>query len=131
MPIYEYACPRCRKIFNFLVRNPARKKKPRCPICGGNDLKRVYSTFALGSTEESRLEKVADPSFFSGLDEKDPKSIARLMKKMARATGEEMDEEMKEACERLAAGEDPEKLDKLAGLEGGGYTPDESGKLYE
>lgn len=129
MPIYEYACSRCRKIFSFLVRNPSQKKKLHCPQCGGEGLKRVYSRFALVSSEESRLEKMADPSFFSGLDEKDPKSLARLMKKMARETGEEMDDEMKEVCERLEAGEDPEKLEKMMGEAGAEYTRDEG--LYE
>jgi putative FmdB family regulatory protein len=131
MPIYEYACPRCKKIFSFLIRNPARKKTLRCPRCGEGELKRFYSSFALVHSEDGRLEKMADPSFFSGLDEKDPRSLARLMKKMARETGEEMDDEMKEICERLEAGEDPEKLEKLmGGGEGeGGYSRDEG--LYE
>ena len=128
MPIFEYACPRCRKIFSFLVRNLAKKKKLRCPRCGTTKLKRVYSSFSLGHSEESRLEKMADPSFFAGLDEKDPRSLARLMRKMAQETGEEMDDEMREACERLEAGEDPEKLEELMGA---GYSRDNSGTLYE
>jgi len=132
MPIYEYACPRCRKIFSFLVRNISRKKKFKCPQCGSSALKRIYSSFATVQSEESRLEKMADPSFFSGLDENDPRSLARLMKKMARETGEEMDDEMKEICERLEAGEDPEKLEAEMGGGGpGGYTRDTSGRLYE
>lgn len=129
MPIYEYACPRCRKIFSFLIRDALRKKKLRCPRCAGHRMKRVYSSFALVRSEESRLEKMADPSFFSGLDENDPKSLARLMKKMARETGEEMDGEMKEVCERLEAGEDPEKIEESLKGGAGEYTRDEG--LYE
>jgi len=131
MPIYEYACPRCRKIFSFLVRDVSREKKHRCPQCGGARMKRVYSSFALVSSEESRLDKLADPSFFSGLDENDPKSLARLMKKMAKETGEEMDAEMKEVCERLEAGEDPERIEESlqGGMAEGEYSR-ESG-LYE
>jgi len=86
-------------------------------------------------SEETRLEKMADPSFFSGLDEKDPRSLARLMRKMASETGEEMDDEMKEVCERLEAGEDPEKLEAMMGggeaPGAGGYSRDSSGTLYE
>lgn len=86
----------------------------------------------MGHSEESRMEKMADPSFFSGLDEKDPRSLARLMKKMASETGEEMDDEMREVCERLEAGEDPEKLEAMmGGGEAGGYSRDTSGTLYE
>ncbi len=129
MPIYEYGCPECRKIFSFLVRS-AGKKKFKCPRCGSSGLKRVYSTFAFTRSEESRLEKLADPDNFSGLDENDPRSMARLMRKMARETGEELDDEMREVVERLEAGEDPEKLEESMGG-GGGYTRDSSGTLYE
>lgn len=128
MPIYEYACPRCRKIFSFLVRNPAREKGVRCPQCGNDGLKRVYSSFALVRTEKSRLEKMADPSFLGGLDEKDPRSLARLMRKMAREAGEELDDGMREVCERLEAGENPDELEKVMG-ENGEYSRDEG--LYE
>ena len=132
MPIFEYACPACRKIFSFLVRNQAKPGKPCCPQCGGSRLKKIYSSFAMVHSEESRLEKMADPSFFSGLDEKDPRSLAQLMRKMASETGEEMDDEMREVCERLEAGEDPEKLEAMmGGGDSGGYSRDTSGTLYE
>ena len=135
MPIFEYACPRCRKIFNFLVRNLSRKKEFRCPQCGAAGLKRIYSPFALARSEESRIEKMADPSFFSGLDEKNPRSLARLMRKMSREAGEPMDGEMTEMCDRREAGENPEEIEKSLGEggggEGAGYTRDESGTLHE
>ncbi len=130
MPIYEYACPRCRKIFSFLVRGSGRKRF-KCPRCGATELRRVYSPFALTHSEESRLEKLADPSNFSGLDENDPRSLARLMRKMARETGEELDDEMREVVERLEAGEDPKKLEEAMGADSQGYTRDTSGTLYE
>lgn len=129
MPIYEYGCPECRKIFSFLVRG-SKRKRLKCPRCGSPELKRFYSSFALGHSEESRLERLADPDNFSGLDENDPRSMARLMRKMARETGEELDDEMREVVERLEAGEDPEKLEESMGG-GGGYTRDSSGTLYE
>lgn len=130
MPIYEYGCPRCRKIFSFLVRGSG-KKRFKCPLCGSDNLQRVYSPFALTHSEESRMEKLADPASFSGLDENDPRSMARLMRKMARETGEELDDETREVVERLEAGEDPEKLEKMMGGAGDGYTRDTSGQLYE
>lgn len=39
------------------------------------------------------MEKLADPSLLSGLDENDPKSMAGWMKKMGREMGEECGEE--------------------------------------
>lgn len=129
MPIYEYACDSCRKKFSFFVRNVTTHRTPACPKCGKKGMQRVISSFRVGRSEESRLEKLADPSTFAGIDEKDPRSLARMMKKLGGELGEEMPEEMDEMCERLEAGESPEEIERS--LEEGGYPADESGDLYE
>lgn len=130
MPIYEYFCSACRKKFNFLVRNIAAHKTPKCPACSGADMKRLVSRFHSVKSEESRVESLADPSALSGLDENDPKSVARFMRKMGKEMGEDMPPEMDEYCRRLEAGEDPEKLDEeLGGAMGGGGEEDDT--LYE
>ncbi len=36
MPIYEYACPKCRVIFNFLSKRIKPDRLPVCPKCGNN-----------------------------------------------------------------------------------------------
>jgi len=73
-------------------------------------------------SEESRLDDLADPSSLGGLDENDPKSLARFMRKMAGETGEDLGPEFEEVVGRLEAGEDPESIEQsmpdLAG-EGG------------
>jgi hypothetical protein len=75
-------------------------------------------------SEESRLDSLADDSALAGLDENDPKSMGRWMRKMAAETGEEMPPEFNEVVGRLESGEDPENIEKsmpeLAGSEGGG-----------
>lgn len=53
-------------------------------------------------SEESRIESLADPSKWGDLDEKDPKSMAKLMKRMGKEFGEDMDmdtDEMEQAIE--------------------------------
>ena len=59
----------------------------------------------------------------SGLDENDPKSMGRTLRKMARETGEDMPPEFDEAMGRLEAGESPDSIEQsmpeLAGGEGG------------
>jgi len=41
MPIYEYECESCKKIFEFFL--VTREKEPeKCPDCGGN-IKRIIS----------------------------------------------------------------------------------------
>ena len=51
------------------------------------------------------------------------------MKKLGGELGEEMPEEMDEVSERLAAGENPEDIEREVGA--GGYARDSSGKLHE
>lgn len=95
MPIYEYQCESCRRRVSLFFKSVKLEEAPRCPRCGGKRLTRLFSRFAVVWSEEDRLERLADPSRFGDLDENDPKSVARWMKRMAKETGlgEEMGEE--------------------------------------
>jgi putative FmdB family regulatory protein len=52
MPIHEYECRHCRRQFEFLVLPSTAA--PSCPLCGGHDLERRISAFAVNSEELSR-----------------------------------------------------------------------------
>ena len=70
-------------------------------------------------SEERRLESMADPSGWGDLDENDPKSMARMMKKMGTEMGEDLGPEFNEVVDRLEAGEDAESIESsLAAGEG-------------
>lgn len=90
MPIYEYSCQECRKRSSFLVMNPRQSGSIVCRHCGSSSLERLMSRFAVPTSEESRLESLADPANLGGLDESDPRSVARLMKKMGEEMGEDV-----------------------------------------
>ena len=47
MPIYEFACPKCRKIFSFLSKRMNPERLPVCPKCGNKDLEKQMSRFAM------------------------------------------------------------------------------------
>lgn len=126
MPIYEYICHSCRHRVSLLWRSfaDAEAREPLCPRCGGHDLTRLISRVAVVRSEESRLDEMADPSDMGDLDENDPKSMARFMRKMANETGEDLGPEFEEVVGRLEAGEDPESIEKsmpdlAGGAEGG------------
>ena len=70
-------------------------------------------------SEESRLEGMADPSGWGDLDENDPKSMARMMKKMGTEMGEDLGPEFHEVVDRLEAGEDPESIESSLASSGG------------
>jgi len=125
MPIYEYFCYDCQRRVSLLWRSmaDAQTRDPVCPRCGGKNLKRLVSRVAVVRSEESRLDDLADPSALDGLDENDPQSLARFMRKMADETGEELGPEFEEVVGRLEAGEDPESIERsmpdLGGESGG------------
>ena len=46
MPIYEFACPKCRKIYSFLSKRINPDRLPVCPKCGNKKLQKQVSNFA-------------------------------------------------------------------------------------
>jgi putative FmdB family regulatory protein len=90
MPIYEYACQECRRKSSVLVLNPRNPGLLTCRHCGSEKLDRLLSRFAAPKSEEARLESLADPANLGAVDENDPRSVARLMKKMGQEMGEDV-----------------------------------------
>jgi putative FmdB family regulatory protein len=125
MPIYEYRCPKCgKKSSRVWLKIPSTGEaiSLRCRVCGGGKLERVLSRFSNPKSEEKRLESLADGSSLAGLDEKDPRSMARLMRKMSEETGEPLEGEEVEMLEKMEAGEMP---DDPAGEEQGARGGDD------
>jgi len=127
MPIYEYICHDCQRRVSLLWRSYAdlEAKQAACPRCGGNNLTRLISRVSVVRSEESRLEDLADPSMLAGLDENDPKSLARWMRKMSQELGEDLGDEFNEVIDRLVAGQSPEEIEEAmpelgAGMDMGG-----------
>jgi putative FmdB family regulatory protein len=113
MPIYEYRCHDCRRRVSLFYRSfSAIEEEPTCPRCGGKRLTRLISRVAVVRSEESRLDDMADPAMLDGLDEEDPKSLARWMRKMSAEMGEEMPQEFDEVVDRLEAGQSPEEIEE-------------------
>lgn len=104
MPIYEYQCDDCRKRTTLFIRSISNPDPARCQHCGSDQLTRLMSRIATPKSEEARLESLADPSSLGDLDESDPKSMARFMKKMAGETGEDFDEGMLEELDQADEG---------------------------
>jgi len=118
MPIYEYRCTACKRKVTVLTLRASETVEPQCDRCGGRDLVRLMSRFALVRSEDSRLDDLADPSSLGGLDENDPKSMARWMRKMGKELGEDAGEDFDEMVDELEAG---------GGDEDGGEGDDSAG----
>ncbi len=97
MPIYEYRCNECKKISSFLLLRISEEIDPYCKACGSKNVSRIISRVAVLKSEEKRMESLLDPTKFSDLDENDPSSIERFMKKMGRELGDELGEDFEES----------------------------------
>jgi putative FmdB family regulatory protein len=123
MPIYDYRCHQCGRRVSILWRtwSDLETKTPVCSRCGSHDLKRLVTRVAVLRSEDSHLESLADPSAFGDLDENDPKSVARMMRKMSREAGEDLGPEFGEVVDRLESGQNPEDIEAaMPGLGGEG-----------
>lgn len=116
MPIYEYRCHNCKRRVSIFWRSfgelESENAAPHCPRCGGANLTRLISRVAVVRSEDSRLDDLTDSSMLDGLDEDDPKSIARWMRRMSREAGEDLGPEFDEVVDRLETGQSPEEIEE-------------------
>ncbi len=131
MPIYEFYCEDCNRIFSFLSRRTNTRKRPDCPKCGHPQIDRRVSSFAISKglqesesdeglpagLDEERVAKAMESmaSEAEGVDENDPRQAANMMRKLFDATGLPVGGGMEEALKRMESGEDPEKIEQEMG----------------
>lgn len=94
MPIYEYRCSDCGKRSALLILSLSNPPALACRHCQSPKLDRIMSRFAAPKSEDARLESLADPSKLGDLDENDPSSVARMMKRMGDEMGEDFGEDV-------------------------------------
>lgn len=134
MPIYEFACPECRVIYNFLSKRVNPERSPVCPKCGNKKLTKQVSRFAaLSASAKSEAEAESGPDAgetpefddprmlramselerdMEHLDENNPRHMAHMIRKMKDLMPPgTMPAELDTAIRRLEAGEDPEKIE--------------------
>ena len=104
MPLYEYRCLDCKKRSTVLVLSLANQARAACSHCTSVRVERILSRFASPKSEEARLEALADPINLAGLDENDPRSMARFMKTMGEEMGEDLGDDASEAMESDGTG---------------------------
>jgi putative FmdB family regulatory protein len=118
MPIYEFRCRRCAKKSTYVTLSVKAALEPVCRHCASPDVVKLVSRVSVSRSEESRLESLADPSKLAGVDENDPKSLARWMKRMGKEMGDEMGEDLDESIDEAmeqAEGEGADSDDQGTG----------------
>lgn len=108
MPIYEYQCESCRKRTSVFVRNLSSDVAAVCEHCGSSNTSRVMSRVAV-LRSDGDLPTGFDESSLGDIDENDPRSMAKWIRKMTNDMGEPLDAEMESDLERMEAGELPDE----------------------
>jgi len=148
MPIYEFACPKCRKIYSFLSKRLNPGRTPVCPRCGNKKMSKQVSRFALtrGLAEPAAKSESGGPPMpdlddprverammelerdMEHLDENNPRHMAHMMKKMKDLMPPgSVPKELDVAIKRLEAGEDPEQIEADLGDVLGDFMGGEAG----
>jgi len=129
MPVYEFYCERCNTIFNFYSKSVNTSKQPICPRCREVKLRRYLSSFSIlrqSPGEDSRdslpfdeesMEKAVGmlAKEAENINEDDPRQAAHVMRRLSEISGLNLGKGIKEAIERMEAGEDPEKIEEEMG----------------
>jgi len=149
MPIYEFACPDCRKIFSFLSKKVRAGDPPACPKCGQRKMIKQLSSFAMPrgvkepsaaapASDQDPMPDMDDPRIarvmsemerdMEHMDENNPRHMAHMMKKMKDIMpAGSVPKEFDIAIKRLEAGEDPEKIEADMGDVLGDFMGGEEG----
>lgn len=117
MPIYEFLCSKCNKISSFLSLKVSDPIDAYCKFCGSQDVRKIISRVAILKSEEKRIESMLDPSKFSDLDENDPRSIEKFVRRIGKEFGEDLgddfEESFEEALEEARGSEDSSEEESL------------------
>ena len=146
MPIYEFFCPNNRRIYSFFARSLRMADKvPRCPDNPKWKMEKMLSSFAVtgkakepGETGDSGDDASMDAAMdvmerefgsIADSDNPDPRTVAKMMRRMGELTGGKMPAQMEEMIARMEKGEDPDKLEEEYGdvmddLGGGSEEPE-------
>ncbi|MBM4436473.1 MAG: zinc ribbon domain-containing protein [Actinobacteria bacterium] len=112
MPVFEYRCKRCGRRTTKLFKTLAAVATPPCAHCGSRRMERLYSRITVlkgGGASDDRdagdlrgMDEVA-----SGVESGDPRSLARMARRMSDEMGEGIPPEYDGMLRRMEAGDMP------------------------
>lgn len=113
MPVYVFRCLDCKRTVQLMYSfSEYENANPVCSHCGSENLQRRIGRVAVAKSEDARMDSLMDESALAGLDEEDPKSLGRFMRKMSQEMGEDLGDEFGEVVDRLEKGQSPEEIEQ-------------------
>lgn len=114
MPIYEFHCGGCRRRVEVFRRSVVSSAPLACPSCGGSDLARLVSRFAVHRSGDV-YGSSGEEQYLDGLESGDPRAMAAFARKMSHESGEPMDPEFEQMVSAMEAGRMPDDEDEFGG----------------
>ena len=105
MPIFEYRCESCKKVYEALILKSSGEKDLRCPHCRGRKRKRLISGVSVVRSA-SRMQKDRLQAL-SKVDPTKPQEVAQHFKEHGSRFGEagfKGKKAWRDAVDRVAAG---------------------------
>ncbi len=131
MPVYEYLCKKCRRKIAVLVRGFSGTAEVTCNHCGGKEMTRLFSTFAMVRTDQDIYADILDDSaLVNRMMHNDPTALVEWSRRMGGTEGEKQPE-YQEMVERLERGESyesvvPEMQKRVLGTDSPSPAPGDS-----
>jgi len=110
VPIYEYRCKSCRRKVQVYVKGFSGTPEVTCSFCGGKELDRLFSTFAMVRGDSDIYDDIlSDSSLVNRMMANDPKALVEWSRRMGGTEGEDTPE-YQEMIERMERGESVESV---------------------
>ena len=110
MPIYEYHCKTCDKMFSALLFNSEEEKGLNCRHCGGGEWTRLMSRCTVHKTEAQRVAEFDTRAPRTDSFYKDDRNVGLWARKRVEELGIDLGHNMDEIVDRARDGKVPQGL---------------------
>jgi putative FmdB family regulatory protein len=101
MPLYEYRCDDCQHLDTLLVYSWSKTDNHTCSHCGGSQLTKLISRFAVRRSWGESLDWAPSGETLTDVDEDDPHSIDQFMGRIKSEMGGQVTSDFEEMRSEL------------------------------
>jgi putative FmdB family regulatory protein len=101
MPLYEYRCDGCQHLDTLLVYSWSKTDNHTCSHCGGSQLTKLISRFAVRRSWGESLDWAPSGETLTDVDEDDPHSIDQFMGRIKSEMGGQVTSDFEEMRSEL------------------------------
>lgn len=110
MPIYEFRCQECKKVYSHFIRRVSDPLEPACPSCGSPKAERLISKVAYHRSMARIHEESGDPDKPGTSYYNDPRNIGRWAEKKFAEMGMEIPKPLREEIDAARDGTLPKQI---------------------